>query len=240
MNEADRETASRHQAIWQRFRREPQVTAWTGRLPFPPEVAATLGFVLPVADPAVCGRLQKAVRQLAQTGARPGDASGCVIPFPRDYWHVTIVPPVFLTDGDPEPPRLLPRSFAGEALARAREAVSEQQPFAVSVRGLNAFREVVVAVPYDGGRGLELGALLRGAIPNLPERYPDGHDPLPHVSLAQYRREDGLEELAALVETARDRDFGGFTVDRVEMYVLPWRDGVPGEVEKHSVPLAKP
>jgi 2'-5' RNA ligase len=231
MNDADRETASRHEAIWQRFRREPRVNAWTGRLPFPPEVAATLGFVLPVDDPAVCDRLEESVKALQPTG--------CVIPFPRDYWHITIVPPVFLTDGEPEPPRLLPRSFADEALAVARATVADERPFPVSVRGLNAFREVVVAVPYDGGRGLALGDRLRKSVPNLPERYPDGHDPLPHVSLAQYGREDGLGELSSLVEAARDRDFGGFTVDRVEMYVLPWREGVPGPVQKHAVPLAK-
>jgi hypothetical protein len=232
MNEADRETASRHEAIWQRFRREPRVSAWTGRLPFPPEVVATLGFVLPVDDPAVCDRLEESVRRM--------EASDCVIPFPRDYWHVTIVPPVFLTDGDPEPPRLLHRSFAAEALDRARKALRDERGFAVSVRGLNAFREVVVAVPFDGGRGLALGGLLRKAAPELPERYPDGHEPLPHISLAQYGREDGLEELSSLIEAARDHDYGGFTVDRVEMYVLPWRDGVPGTVEKHAVPLAKP
>jgi hypothetical protein len=58
------------------------------------------------------------------------------------------------------------------------------------------------------------------------------------VSLAQYSREDQLEQLTALIETERDRDFGRFTVDRVEMYVLPWRDGVPGPVEKHAAPLS--
>ena len=46
---------------------------------------------------------------------------------------------------------------------------------------MNAFREVLVAVPYDGGHGLELGCVLRSALPELPERYHTGHDPLPHM-----------------------------------------------------------
>jgi 2'-5' RNA ligase len=230
MNEADRATATRHEAIWQRFRDERRVTAWTGRAPFPPEVTATLGFVLPVDDPAVRPRLQEAVRRI--------EASGAIRLFPPDYWHVTIVPPVFLTDGPPDPPRLLPRAFADEALAVARETVRDEGPFEVTVRGLNAFREVLVAVPYDGGRGLQIGALLRRAVPHLPERYPDGHDPLPHISLAQWSREDGLDALPPLIETERERDFGAFRVDRVEMYVLPWSDGAPGPVEKHAVPLS--
>lgn len=230
MNEADRATAARHLAIWQRFRGEPQVVPWTGRAPFPPEVVATLGFVLPVDDAAVCDRLLEAVRHI--------EPSGAVRLFPPDYWHITIVPPVFLTDGPPDPPRLLPRSFAGEALVAARETVRGERPFEVAVRGLNAFSEVLVAVPYDGGRGLELGALLRRAVPHLPERYPDGHDPLPHISLAQWSGDGALDELTALIEAEREREFGALRVDRVEMYVLPWRDGAPGPVEKHPAPLS--
>ncbi len=46
MNEADRETARRHEAIWEEFRRQPEVSPWTGRLPLPPEVTAMAGFVI--------------------------------------------------------------------------------------------------------------------------------------------------------------------------------------------------
>ncbi len=92
MNEADRETAKRHQAIWEKFRRQPVASAWTGRLPLPPEVTATAGFVIPVDDAAVSGRLQEIVSRL--------EATGCVNAFPPDYWHITIVPPVTLTSGD--------------------------------------------------------------------------------------------------------------------------------------------
>jgi 2'-5' RNA ligase len=229
MNEADRITAERHAAIWEEFRRQPSVTAWAGRAPLGPEVTATLGFVIPVDDQAVRERLSEVVARLEATGA--------VVPFPPDYWHITIVPPALLTSGEPSPPELMAESFAEEALAKAKEAVRDAAPFEVTVRGLNAFRDVAVAVPYDGGRGMELGAIIRAAVPELPQRYPGGLEPLPHISLTQYAREDSLEALAALIEEGQDTGFGSFRAERVEMFVVPWSDGVPGAVSKHALPL---
>ena len=236
MNEADRETAKRHQAIWEEFQRRPAVSAWTGRLPLPPEVTATAGFVIPVDDAAVSSRLRGIVSRL--------EATGCVTAFPPEYWHITIVPPVMLTSGDPTPPRLpagqaglLPISFIAEALEKGRKVAQNLGPLDIAVRGLNAFRDVLIAVPYDGGRGLELGRLLRSAIPELPERYPDGHEPLPHISLTQYGREDRLGEMVELIQRERDTGIGCFRAHRLEMFVLSWRNGVPGHIEKNEIPL---
>lgn len=229
MNEADRDTTERHHAVWEEFRSRPAVSAWTGRLPLPPAVTATAGFVIPVHDEPVRRRLQEIVERLNATGA--------VTAFPPDYWHITIVPPVLLTNGNPTPPRLLPESFVQEALEKGRRAVRGMGPFEVAVRGLNAFRDVLVAIPYDGGRGLELGRVLRSAVPELPERYPDGHDPLPHISLTQYTRDDRLAEIVELVQRERETDFGRFQAHQLEMFVLPWRNGEPGRVNKHEIPL---
>jgi hypothetical protein len=229
MNDADQQTADRHRAIWEEFRRRPQVSAWTGRAALSPEVTATVGFVIPVDGTAVSRALQGVVSRLQTTG--------CVTAFPPDYWHITVVPPALLTIGKATLPRLLPESFAGEALEKGRKAVRGLGPFDVAVRGLNTFRDVVVAVPYDGGRGLEMGRVLRSAIPQFPERYPEGHEPLPHISLTQYARDNHLEEVIKLVQKERQTDFGRFCARRLEMFVLPWRDGVPGNVEKHVVAL---
>ena len=232
MDEADRETAERHQAIWEEFHRRPLVWASTGRLTLPAEVCATVGFVIPVDDAAVRQPLQKVVSRL--------EATGCVYPFPPDYWHITVVPPALLTGGDATPPRLLPASFVEQALEKARKTVCGLGPFDLAVRGLNAFRDVLVAVPYDGGRGLELGRVLRSAIPELPERYHSGHDPVPHISLARYAHGDRLETLAGLLEGERETPFGRFRVERLEMFVLPVHDGEPGPVTKHEIPLGRP
>src|SRR3990170_4566660 len=234
MNAADRETAERHRAVWEEFRRKPKVSPWAGRLSLPAEVTAMVGFVIPVEGEPVRCALTDALARL--------NASGCLLPYPRDYWHITIVPPALLAEDErPRPssgPTLLPASFAQQALEMARTAVRGAGPFEVSVRGVNAFRDVLVAVPYDGGRGLELGRVLRSALPELPERYHTGHDPLPHISLAQYARGDRLEGLAAALAAERETAFGGFRVERLDMFVLPVQGGSPGPVEKHPIPLS--
>ena len=236
MNAADKETAERHRAIWEGFRRRPEITPWAGRLSLSAEVAALVGFVIPVEGEPVRCALADAVARL--------NASGRLLPYPPDYWHITIVPPALLAEGEPPRPAggpaLLPPSFAREALEAARTAVRGAGPFEVSVRGVNAFRDVVVAVPYDSGRGLELGRVLRSALPELPERYHTGHDLLPHISLAQYTRGDRLERLAGVLEAERETPFGSFRVERLEMFVLPVREGAPGPVEKHAIPLGQP
>jgi hypothetical protein len=229
MNEADRRTAARHREIWEAFRTRREATPLSGRPQVPPEIAATLGFVIPVDAPAVCDRLSAVVARL--------EATGCVVPFRPDYWHITIVPPAFIGRGEPDPPRLLPKAFVEDALARGREAVRGLAAFEVEVRGLNAFRDVVVGVPYDGGRGLEMGRLIRAAVPEMPDRYPDGNEPLPHISLAQYSRGDGLEALVDVVESERETGLGRLHVRELSMFVLPWENGVAGRVQKHAMPL---
>ena len=111
-----------------------------------------VGFVVPVEGETVRCALSDALARL--------NAGGCLLPYPPDYWHITIVPPALLAEGERPRPAggltLLPASFAQQALEAARRAVRGAEPFEVSVRGLNAFRDVLVAVPYDGGRGLEL------------------------------------------------------------------------------------
>ena len=232
MNEADRATAERHRSMWEEFRRRPQVSVWAGRMPLPREVAAMVGFVIPVDDPAVRRSLGAVVARL--------EGTGCVTAFPPDYWHITVAPPALLTSGDPDPPRLLPLSFVQVALDQARVSLQGTGPFDVTVRGLNAFQDVVVAVPYDGGHGRELGGVIRCALPEFPERYWTGHEPLPHISLAQYGRDDRLDEVIELVQGEREADYGRFSAGRLEMFVLPLDGGVPGPVEKHAVPLDRP
>lgn len=232
MNEADRETAERHSAIREEFCRLPAVSVCAGRPQMPPGATAIMGIVIPVEDAAVHRALREVVQPLAD--------EGLLQPFPEDYWHITVVPPVFIGEGTADPPRLMPESFLKEALAKARRTASAFGPIEVTVRGLNAFREVLVAVVYDGGRGLELGRLLRSAVPELPDRYPTGHELLPHISLAQYISDERLEEIVSLVEGEAETEFGRFQADRLDMFILRGSEGRAEEVEKLPIALAGP
>jgi len=127
--------------------------------------------------------------------------------------------------------------FIGHALDAARSTVRGFVPFAVSTRGLNAFPDVVVAIPYEGGNFRELHRRLRVAIPELPERYFDGHDPLPHISLATYKSRDGLRNLASILEGIRKQPLGSFSVGAIEMVVLPVDRGVIGQPQRFPLPF---
>src|SRR3972149_1533894 len=95
MNAADRETAERHLAVWEQFRRRPEVSPWAGRLSLPAEGAGMVGFVVPVEGEPVRCALSDALARL--------NAGGCLLPYPPDYWHITIVPPALLVEGERAP-----------------------------------------------------------------------------------------------------------------------------------------
>ena len=70
MNAADRETAERHRAVWEQFRRRPEVSPWAGRLSLPAEVAVMVGFVIPVeGEPVRCALADALVRLNYEKGA---------------------------------------------------------------------------------------------------------------------------------------------------------------------------
>jgi 2'-5' RNA ligase len=232
LNAGDEDTRNRHDAIWREFISNRDVVLSSGRVPAPPQATIMLGFLISVSDQAILDRLGRAVRRF--------DLTGCLTPFPAGYWHITVVPPTLLTSGPPDPPKLLPESFTEEALERAGDAVRGYKPFTISVRGVNAFKDVVVAIPYDQGHSAELHRRLRTTLPQLPERYLDGYDPLPHISLAQYRNDDRIDELASELTALRDHDFGSFTATQIEMILLTLEDGVPKSARKLPIPFDRP
>ncbi|MBI2913100.1 MAG: 2'-5' RNA ligase family protein [Chloroflexi bacterium] len=229
MDSPDRETKERHDDIWRDFLGHREIYVSTGRIAVPPAVSAMLVFQVPVADAAV--------RASLSTLAAGLQGAGCLFVFPPDYWHATIVPPTLLTKGRPSPPNICGEEFIERALAKAKEAVRGYPAFQVTVAGVNAFRDVVVAVPYDGGHFAELNQRLRSAIPELPARYLDGHEPIPHISLAQYAKRGGLDELIAALGELRDRELGTFTVSGIEMLVLPIEVGRPGTPQRWPIPF---
>ncbi len=229
MNKADRDTQRRHDKIWRDFLAHRQVYVSQGRIAVPSATSAMLVFQVPLADAAMRASLAGMVARL--------ETAGGLSPFPQDYWHATVVPPTLLTKRRPSPPHLYGEALIEQALAKTKETVRGYSPFQVTVKGVNAFRDVVVAVPYDGGHFTELNQRLRSALPELPSRYLDGHEPIPHISLAQYTRDDELDGLIQTLGELRDREIGAFTVSGIEMLVLPIEDGRPGTPQRWPVPF---
>ena len=226
---ADADTREGHERIWQEFLQRPAVLVYEPRFLRIPGVVAMLTVQASVTDRSIRARLRRVVNGLK--------AVACFEPFPDDHLHMTVVPPALLTTGERRPPLLLPDGFESEALTPMREALRGYGPFEVRIQGLNVFRDVLVAVAYDGGHSAEIRRLLADVVPELPDRYWNVLPALPHVSLAQFTSAEGVTQLRDAVAPLRDVYLGTLRVNRLYLVRSPLREGVFGEPKRRAIPL---
>jgi 2'-5' RNA ligase len=93
-----------------------------------------------------------------------------------------------------------------------------QSAFDVTIGRANGFPEVVFAEVSDSLPVRELNTRLLEALPDLI-RYPfDGQVFLPHVSVARFTSDDGLDELKATLSSVRGDEPGpGFLIRNVQL-----------------------
>jgi len=226
---ADADTKQRHERIWQEFLQRPAVFVYEPRIFRIPGVVGMLTVQARVTDRPIRRRLRRVVEGLRGVS--------CAEPFPGDYYHMTIVPPALLTTGELRPPLLFPDGFESEALGPIREALRGYGPFEVQIQGLNVFRDVLVAIAYDGGHSAEIRRRLAEVVPELPDKYWNTLPALPHISLAQFTSPEGVTQLRDAVAPLRDVYLGTLRVTRVYLVRSPLREGVFGEPKRRAIPL---
>ena len=160
---------------------------------------AYLAFLVLIDDPDAVAHLGRLVSEVEGI---PG-----VEPYPDDYWHLTIKGIGFETEESTQP-----EEVSGSDLARISEATRDvfaQQPaFDVTIGPANGFPEVVFAEVWNSMPIRELNTHLLGALPDLV-RYPfDGEAFLPHVSIARFTSEEGLDALKDALSTPRREEAG--------------------------------
>jgi 2'-5' RNA ligase len=160
---------------------------------------AYLAFLVPVDDPAAVEYLRAAVQGMARI---PG-----VEPYPESYWHITVKGIGFEAETPGRPDDVSRRDFDHIALA-ARRVFEAQPRFEVTLGPANGFPEVVFAEVRGSVPVRELNTRLLEALPDLI-RYPfDGAVFLPHVSVARFTSDDGLDELKATLSSLRGDQAG--------------------------------
>jgi 2'-5' RNA ligase len=227
---ANAETREQHERIWQEFLQRPAVFVYEPRFLHIPGVVAMMTVQARITDRSIRRRLRRAVEGLRGTS--------CVEPYSDDYFHMTVVPPMLLTTTEHRPPLLFRDGFQIEALGPMRAALRDYGPFEVKVQGLNVFRDVLVAVALDGGHSAEIRRRLAGVLPELPDKYWNALPVVPHISLAQFTRAAGVDELRDAVASLRDADFGTLRVTRLHLVRSPLTEGVFGEPVRRVIPLA--
>jgi 2'-5' RNA ligase len=228
---ADAETRERHERIWQEFLQRPAVFVYEPRYLRIPGVVAMLTVQARITDRSVRRRLRRVVEGLRE--------ASCVEPYPDDYFHMTVVPPMLLTTGERRPPLLLPDGFEIQALGPMREALRDYGPFEVRIQGLNVFRDLLVGVALDRGHSAEIRRRLARVVPELPDKYWNTLPVVPHISLAQFTGPAGVTELRDAVASLRDVYLGVLRVTRLYLVRSPLIEGVFGEPERRAIPLGR-
>jgi 2'-5' RNA ligase len=175
--------------------------------------AQFLAFLIRVEDRAAREYLSAITERLSRI---PG-----VEPYPDWYWHITVKGTGFQVIARTNDDDVL-REDVPRIAGKARTLLANETAFEAQLRLPNAFAEVVIVEVADGGRVQAMNAKLLESLPELA-RYPfDGATFLPHVSIARFRSNEGLEELKSTLAELRKQPPGpSFMAGRVE-FIRAW------------------
>jgi 2'-5' RNA ligase len=153
---------------------------------------------------------------------------------PDGFLHVTLQELGFVVERPIRRDEIRPERL--DEFAQIAAAVAgEIGPFELSLGGVNAFQDAVfLEVGAGGGRCSWLHERLREAVGFVHEpRY----SYLPHATIAHFTADAPADSYAARLAPWRDRRFGAFRVDRVEIVTLRTDEPYPPLETFAAVPL---
>lgn len=210
-----REVSSSFEDAWERFQARDSLRLvgdtreweWTrGR-------AQYLAFLVRVEDSDTRRHLIRATEWLAGI---PG-----VEIYPDWYWHITVKGVGFQVIRRAHEDDVL-RQDVPRIVNEARAILAGQPAFEGQLGLVNGFAEVVFAEVRDNGRLRELNACLSDGLPHVPRHPIDASAFLPHISIARFTSDEGLDEVKAALAELRSEGTGPtFPVRRVE-FVKAW------------------
>jgi len=185
--------------------------------------AQQLAFTVRVEDPAARGHLAGISERLAGI---PG-----VDLIADSSWHVTIKGAGFQVIKRVHEDDVL-RKGVSHIADSARSIIMEESAFDVQLGLANAFADVAIVEVRDNGRLRRLNTRLVDGMPEL-HRYPiDGDGYLPHVSVASFSSNAGLDLLKVRLAELRSEAAGpSFPIRRLEFVKAWWIEGRPPEFD---------
>ena len=175
--------------------------------------AQYLTFLVRVEDAGARAHLARVIDRLAGI---PG-----VQPYPERYWHITVKGVGFQVIKRAHDDDVL-RQDVPRIARKAQELLSGEEAFEAQLGLASGFAEVAFVEVQDGGRARELNTRLLEGLPHVARYPPDGAGFLPHVSIARFTSNDGLDELKAALDSLRAEGPGpNFPVRRVE-FIKAW------------------
>ena len=162
------------------------------------------------------GAREHIARIIEQIAGIPG-----VEPYPDWYWHATVKSAGFQVIKRERDDDVL-RGDVPRITNAARSLLTQEPAFEARLGLPNGFAEVVFLELWDDGQMGTLNQRLAEGVAGV-FRYPiDGPGFLPHVSIARFRSDEGLEELKQTITSLRGEGPGPrFPVRRIE-FVKAW------------------
>ncbi|MFL5760348.1 MAG: 2'-5' RNA ligase family protein [Thermomicrobiales bacterium] len=135
---------------------------------------------------------------------------------PDGFLHVMLQELGFVCDKPERRDEMSPARLE-EFVISATPALVDATAFEIRAGGANAFQDAVFLDINDRGHCARLHARLReiAAVPSIP-RFAF----LPHTTVAHFTQQAPINNLPATIARWRDREFGSFTVEQIEVVAL--------------------
>jgi 2'-5' RNA ligase len=139
----------------------------------------------------------------------------CVIPFPEDYFHISVAGLGFLVKSEEYEDDILIENLQ-RIINQAKDVLQLSSKFDVFLSKLNIFPDVVFMEVHDKGK---IEGIFRGlqAIPEIGKRKFGFPSFLPHISIMHFQNTEDFPELISHLEKLRDTEFGKMTVNSIEL-----------------------
>jgi len=139
----------------------------------------------------------------------------CVDPLAKDYLHITVKSCGFLAESKTHEDDI-PTKHLQKIISHAEQILKPFHKFNVCLPRLNVFSDVVAVEVHDEGKIGNLNKELQ-AIPEIKKMKFDSPDFLPHISIVQFKNNQGFPTLISYLEELRETEFGNLAVNHIEL-----------------------
>lgn len=165
-------------------------------------------------------RVDDAVAEAFRTTLDALDAfDGLAVP-PERYLHVTVT-----LVGNVGPERRLSAADESRIVEDLHEALDGVEPFEASFPKFDLFPSVVFATLEDGGAFAELNERACGVDGIEVHDRDDGYHP--HLTLAQFRSQEGYDDVIGWLDEHRELDVPSMHVGEIELVAVDLDDRFP-------------